>query len=441
MCNIATMCDVPSIDNIARQEDIFSPDQRKKRIVFWTWWCTLFLVLSFLLAVIEAAITLLTYRFDLLVDYSVDAVYCSFFAVCGLIWICLGVGYFFWVRRLWEEIPKNFARTTPSRAAWFLFIPVFNFYWTFVVFLGLYRGMNAMLSAKGLAISFCRGFVLLACMSWLIYSPLVFLHERIQDRIDQIAYFYLGDMFLYWQYYVTVVAFVWVVLTITVFWAVSSSIMRFIDLKSRLEASDTLPEVCPQNIVASVWARFISVFSICFFSCSLVLLLFLCPSVIKTIRDYNAWCYAEEDKNLTEHLSERQGNFSAWAVAANIGVLEGQVLLGHCYHAGIVSLQDHEKAVKWWRKAALRGNMYAQVSLGIYYYYGEDVPPDYAESVRWLRKSAEQGHQVAQYLLSLCYLYGAPSDVEAMRWLHKAAEQGYQDAIILLEDVTQRQEP
>lgn len=56
--------------------------------------------------------------------------------------IVMGVGFFFFLRKLWEEIPQDIARTTPENAAGRAFIPVYHFYWWFVAFVGLTEDMR-----------------------------------------------------------------------------------------------------------------------------------------------------------------------------------------------------------------------------------------------------------------------------------------------------------
>lgn len=50
--------------------------------------------------------------------------------------------YFILMYRFWQIIQDGFARTTPGKAVGFLFIPVFNFYWYFVAYLGLAKDQN-----------------------------------------------------------------------------------------------------------------------------------------------------------------------------------------------------------------------------------------------------------------------------------------------------------
>ena len=47
------------------------------------------------------------------------------------------------IYRLWQMIQDGFARTTPGKAVGFMFIPLFSFYWLFVVYFGLARDQKA----------------------------------------------------------------------------------------------------------------------------------------------------------------------------------------------------------------------------------------------------------------------------------------------------------
>jgi hypothetical protein len=49
------------------------------------------------------------------------------------------------IYRLWRIVPPNLARTTPGKAACFLLIPFFNFYWNFVALWGWTRDYNVYL--------------------------------------------------------------------------------------------------------------------------------------------------------------------------------------------------------------------------------------------------------------------------------------------------------
>ncbi|MDR3232219.1 MAG: hypothetical protein LBT46_00880 [Planctomycetaceae bacterium] len=71
-------------------------------------------------------------------------------AIVGVWGTCIGlvfltISYVYYVLLLynfWKIIPPDIARTTPCKAAWLFFIPVFNYYWRFVALWGLGRDMN-----------------------------------------------------------------------------------------------------------------------------------------------------------------------------------------------------------------------------------------------------------------------------------------------------------
>ena len=54
----------------------------------------------------------------------------------SIVWLVL-------LHRAWAAIQDGHARTTPSRAVGFLFIPVFNLYWAFQAFLGFAKDFNS----------------------------------------------------------------------------------------------------------------------------------------------------------------------------------------------------------------------------------------------------------------------------------------------------------
>ena len=77
------------------------------------------------------------------------------------------------LHKLWSLIPANKARTTPGKAVGFLFIPLFNLYWTFVAFYCLTRVLNAETGRKSVseAVSFiycCSFWVYLVDLLWAV---------------------------------------------------------------------------------------------------------------------------------------------------------------------------------------------------------------------------------------------------------------------------------
>ena len=78
-------------------------------------------------------------------------------------WIPYLCCYYFYIFRLWEEVPREFARTTPEKAARYSFIPFFGWYWIFVALVGLYHDMNKTTEHNGLGTRFDTTLIVAAC--------------------------------------------------------------------------------------------------------------------------------------------------------------------------------------------------------------------------------------------------------------------------------------
>ena len=116
-----------------------------------------------------------------------------------------------------------------------------------------------------------------------------------------------------------------------------------------------------------------------------------------------------------------------WKRAAQMGIWQGQWLLGRCYDEGFGVDRSMSEALSWYLKTAEQGYGPAQNYIGSCYQDGDGVPQDEAEAVKWYRKAAEQGHAVAQSNIGWCYDVGsgvAVDRAEAVKWFLKAAEQG-----------------
>jgi len=66
--------------------------------------------------------------------------------------------------RLWKLMPNDIARTTPGKAVGFCFIPLFNFYWWFVAYLGLCKDMNKTLQRRRIQYRVNEGLGLIYCI-------------------------------------------------------------------------------------------------------------------------------------------------------------------------------------------------------------------------------------------------------------------------------------
>ena len=72
--------------------------------------------------------------------------------------------------KCWKAVPTEIARTTPGKAVGFLFIPVFNFYWAFVSYMGLAEDLNKAKGGKnyrGLGIALAILFICSWTLTWM----------------------------------------------------------------------------------------------------------------------------------------------------------------------------------------------------------------------------------------------------------------------------------
>jgi len=69
---------------------------------------------------------------------------------CSLSLYVSMVFLFLLLYQLWKLVPADIARTTPGKAVGFCFIPIFCFYWFFVVYKGLAEDMNEALRQRGI---------------------------------------------------------------------------------------------------------------------------------------------------------------------------------------------------------------------------------------------------------------------------------------------------
>ncbi|MGL6196758.1 MAG: ankyrin repeat domain-containing protein [Thermoguttaceae bacterium] len=77
--------------------------------------------------------------------------------------------------QFWKLIPRDIARTTPNKAAWFSLIPFFTLYWVFVCVRGLGKDMNRTLQQKGLAPAVNDSLQLSYCVCVIVQFVLIFL--------------------------------------------------------------------------------------------------------------------------------------------------------------------------------------------------------------------------------------------------------------------------
>ena len=134
--------------------------------------------------------------------------------------------YCFFVHRLWEEIPSEFARTTPLKAALLMLIPIFHWYWQFIAFCGLYRNMNEVMEVYGFGHRFHESFIQLVCVVWLVWSVLGMLLAigNAWGLTDAVP--------LYVSLVLLLIDVISTIVFCVVYWIICEDIIRFIDIKS-----------------------------------------------------------------------------------------------------------------------------------------------------------------------------------------------------------------
>ena len=110
----------------------------------------------------------------------------------GRLFLILIAFYFFFLRFvyiMWSAVPKNEAATTPFRAVVLLLIPVFYYYWAFIVFDGWAKNVNRIIKRASADIPPMN-----AAIAFLLTGALI-IEYTIQVSSSFIRFF-TGDWFL-----------------------------------------------------------------------------------------------------------------------------------------------------------------------------------------------------------------------------------------------------
>ena len=100
---------------------------------------------------------------------TVFLVWCSINLIVGLVYEMMLL-YQFWI-----IIPSDIARTTPSKAVGYSFIPYFNIYWFFVAYMGLGEDMNKTLREQKVQYQIEEHLGMILCICWAVGITLPFL--------------------------------------------------------------------------------------------------------------------------------------------------------------------------------------------------------------------------------------------------------------------------
>jgi len=156
------------------------------------------------------------------------------------------VSFYMFLRRLWKEIPSEFARTTPGKAAGFMFIPFWNVYWMFVAFGGLYKDMNRTTESLGLGSRFDESRILKVCGTWVLLL-IGFVCLIVLEAI-------LGDGRLIFVLNV-LLSLGYLAVTIQAYYFIAEDVLKFINIKAsggeleNARAAGRSPSVSPNQHV------------------------------------------------------------------------------------------------------------------------------------------------------------------------------------------------
>ena len=204
-------------------------EHRKNRIVFWAMAC---IVLYGIMCAMGVLSPLFSHETQTLIGFLI--------MLPWLVYLCC---HFFFLLRVWEEIPREFARTTPEMAAGLALVPFFHLYWQFVAFLGLYHDMNKSMQAYGVETRFDTAFVKLVCIAWVILFVLIIVHAVVAMAMvipSVLPSVLAGEDLSQFEPPIALIVFaisinlVNTVLTIAIYWITHKKVSEFIDIKSNV---------------------------------------------------------------------------------------------------------------------------------------------------------------------------------------------------------------
>ena len=210
-----------------------SPQQRKKRIFSWTLFVIITLGVLTLVGIAHSLITIgiltsdMDHRSKHINTTVLDMVFLFFFVPAIAAYLSC---YFFYIYRLWEEVPREFAQTTPGMAAGLSLVPFFSWYWMFVALGGLYQDMNKAMESYGREKRFNVTLIILACIVWLVDYFITFMLAMV---LAAVAHMNIESPFLVFINVVGIVGEILLcIFTLVIFWIIRKNVREFVDMKS-----------------------------------------------------------------------------------------------------------------------------------------------------------------------------------------------------------------
>ena len=214
--------------------------QRKKRITFWLIMCLVLLGLVSLLGFIHSFVDIAIWLNNppyvagrmSFVASMIYLVLFSFPSLAGYL-LC----YFFFLLRIWEEVPREFARTAPTMAAGLSCIPVFGWYWMFVALGGLYQDMNKTMESYGHSKRFNATMMIVVCILWLasdLFSCMIgFSVGMLQTILREPE-----PLMLLFHLFMIVWSIVYLAFTAVMYFIIRKNVLEFVDIKESLGRHD-----------------------------------------------------------------------------------------------------------------------------------------------------------------------------------------------------------
>ena len=209
--------------------------QRKSRIKFWT---ALLLVVSGIfmcIDVIHSVITIIAWSDNphgaREVLKVIDAIAVLFFFLPGTIafYFC----YCFYLYRLWEEVPREIAQTTPGLAAGLSLIPFFSYYWMFVALGGLYQDMNRAMEYYGHSKRFNTTLIFVACIIWLMSDLFAFVFVIITTIVSSCSHPHAAaPVEIFSAISFSMIGVLYTIFSCVIYWIIRSDVLKFVDIKS-----------------------------------------------------------------------------------------------------------------------------------------------------------------------------------------------------------------
>lgn len=115
---------------------------------------------------------------------------------------------------------------------------------------------------------------------------------------------------------------------------------------------------------------------------------------------------------------------------------EDMHMFAMCYHYGLGTEENVQKAIQWYKKSSELGNPEAQNYLGEIYLNGCDsVPENEVEALKLFKLSAKKNLTSALKNVGNCYYYGwgtSQNIKEAIKWYNKAADEGCDESMVMM---------